>query len=202
MYHGVRDEPDVYLENELSELSASYPQVWIHTVLSEAAHETSRRTGFVHTAFDRDFTLLPEASLYTAGPPKMVDAVKAVGAAKGIKPEKIHSDSFFLEPVSLTGREGECQRTVGESVFVSGMNASVSKLKQAGSASRVLLEFNAPMLRSQQQPSPLRFRRRTQRAHRESSLHRQTASHLTAPRMACLTVLSSGSSASGELERF
>ncbi len=98
LYHGVRDQSDLYAKTDLERLSADHDKVRISAVLSEPAGHPRYRTGFVHQAFDADFGNLPDGCLYTAGPTKMVDAVKLVAKTKGLSDERIHCDSFFQEP--------------------------------------------------------------------------------------------------------
>lgn len=98
VYFGVREEADIYAERILQRLAACHPNVSIDIVLSEGCAQSARRTGFVHKAFDEDFNLLPAACLYSAGPPPMVHAVKAVAAAKKIASQNVHADMFTAEP--------------------------------------------------------------------------------------------------------
>ena len=77
VYLGVRDERDVYGEEELSDIAAAHPNVRTHIVLSEPSEATVRRTGFVHDAVLADLPTLSGVKVYVAGPPPMVNGVTA-----------------------------------------------------------------------------------------------------------------------------
>ncbi len=97
LYHGARDEADIYAGNKLTWLANQYEYLNVQTVLSQPSQSTSRRTGFVHHAIESDFTCMADASVYAAGPPVMVEAIKTVCVSKGVSENQIHSDSFFTE---------------------------------------------------------------------------------------------------------
>lgn len=94
LYLGVRDERDVYAEDEIADIAAAYANVQTHIVLSDPAESTSRRTGFVHEAVAADLPSLRGAKVYVAGPPPMVNGVTDVALASGADRDDVHSDPF------------------------------------------------------------------------------------------------------------
>lgn len=94
VYLGVRDECDVYGEEELVEFAASCPNIRTHIVLSEPTDFTARRTGFVHEALAADIPDLSGAKIYAAGPPPMVNGVVSMSLAHGASRDDVHSDPF------------------------------------------------------------------------------------------------------------
>lgn len=93
LYHGVRDERDLYDSERLTALHAD-GRLRYTPVLSAPAAATPRRTGFVHEALARDFPRLDTAALYAAGPPPMVEAVRAHALAAGLDAQHIAADAF------------------------------------------------------------------------------------------------------------
>ena len=97
LYFGVRDERDLYLEDEMAGLAAGHPNLTFVPVLSEPATTTARRTGFLHHAVAADFTGLDGCKAYLAGPPPMVEAATFVLQERGMRREDIHADAFYTE---------------------------------------------------------------------------------------------------------
>lgn len=94
VYLGVRDERDVYGETEMLGLMQRHPGLSFTAVLSQPAAPTVRRTGFVHTAVAEDFAELAGWIVHAAGPPLMVEALRATALAKQVSPAAIHADPF------------------------------------------------------------------------------------------------------------
>lgn len=96
-YFGVRDERDLYLEDQFRALAARHPNLSFIPVLSEPSGPTERRTGFLADAVAADFASLDGAKIYLAGPPVMVEscvaAVQKLGAARA----DCHADAFYTE---------------------------------------------------------------------------------------------------------
>lgn len=97
LYFGVRDEPDLYLEDHFGNLSQTHANLKFTPVLSEPAAETSRRTGMLHDAVAQDYTDLDGAKAYLAGPPPMVEAATEMLKARGLREEDVHADAFYTE---------------------------------------------------------------------------------------------------------
>lgn len=93
LYHGVRAERDLYAESRLS-ARAKQHGFRFTPVFSEKAPGSARQ-GFVHEALEQDFHNLSQARIYVAGPPPMVDAVKAAAAGRGAEPARIRADAFY-----------------------------------------------------------------------------------------------------------
>lgn len=95
LYLGVRDEPDVYLEDRLETLAARHPNLKIAIVLSQPTGPTRRRTGPLAQVLAEDFTALDGARAYLAGPPAMVETCMAALRRLGLDAEHCHADAFF-----------------------------------------------------------------------------------------------------------
>lgn len=103
LYFGVRAERDVYGEAELAEWQLRYPNFKPAIVLSEpdgapAGGPVCRRAGMVTDAMAADLPDLTGFSLYTAGPPPMVDAATLLARERGVLLRDIHADAFFPAP--------------------------------------------------------------------------------------------------------
>jgi ferredoxin-NAD(P)+ reductase (naphthalene dioxygenase ferredoxin-specific) len=97
LFLGVRDEPDLYLEQHFRALAARHPNLRFVPVLSEPTGPTHRRTGLVHEAASADITELDGAKIYLAGPPVMVEAATSLFLARGLRRQDIHADAFYTE---------------------------------------------------------------------------------------------------------
>ncbi|MGH6921329.1 MAG: FAD-binding oxidoreductase, partial [Geminicoccaceae bacterium] len=95
LYWGVRDEPDLYGEEELLALVAQHADFHFVPVLSAPRAATRRRTGLVHEAVTADFARLEEPVVHIAGPPAMVEKALALALQRGAEPGAIHSDPFL-----------------------------------------------------------------------------------------------------------
>lgn len=97
LYFGVRDEPDLYLEEYFDGLAAAHDNFSFIPVLSDPSGPTDRRTGFVHEAIKADFDTLDGNKVYIAGPPIMVDACTHEAIALGVRQDDFHADPFTTE---------------------------------------------------------------------------------------------------------
>ncbi|MFQ6018198.1 MAG: oxidoreductase, partial [Kiloniellaceae bacterium] len=97
LYFGVRDEPDIYLEEHFRALALRYPNLRFVPVLSDPSGPTGRRTGIVSDAAAADFADFDGFNAYLAGPPAMVEATVAMLARRGLRREDIHADPFYTE---------------------------------------------------------------------------------------------------------
>lgn len=96
VYFGVREERDVYGEQELREWQARYPNLHVHVVLSEQAGvDNGRRTGIVTDAVRADFAGLAGFHAYLAGPPAMVDVASEILRERGVGARDMHADAFY-----------------------------------------------------------------------------------------------------------
>ena len=97
LYFGVRDEPDLYLEDYFTGLAGKHDNFTFVPVLSDPSGATERRTGFVHDAIKADFDTLDGNKIYIAGPPVMVDACTHEAIALGVRQDDFHADPFTTE---------------------------------------------------------------------------------------------------------
>lgn len=97
LYFGVRDERDVFFEARLAELALRHPNVSSNLLLSQPSGRTSRRAGLVSDAVAADFSSLDGFKAYLAGPPPMVEALKATLAKKGVAVRDVHADAFYSQ---------------------------------------------------------------------------------------------------------
>ena len=95
LYIGMRDERDIYLEEEFAGMAARHSNLDIEVVLSEPSGRTSRRTGFLCDVLARDLDNLDGAKAYLAGPPIMVETCVEALDKLGIRREDCHADAFY-----------------------------------------------------------------------------------------------------------
>ena len=79
-----------------------YPQLRFTAVLSEAhaAEAAHRRSGWVHDAVLADYASLGNVEVYAAGPPAMIEAIRAGFPGRGLSSEHLYFDSFDYAPDS------------------------------------------------------------------------------------------------------
>ena len=92
VYHGVREERDLYAGAKLQGL-AKHHGFRFQPVFSAGAHPQH-----LHDVVRRDFRCLKQSQIYVAGPPPMVEAVKALAGALGADPAQIYADAFYATP--------------------------------------------------------------------------------------------------------
>jgi CDP-4-dehydro-6-deoxyglucose reductase/ferredoxin-NAD(P)+ reductase (naphthalene dioxygenase ferredoxin-specific) len=97
LYFGVRDERDVYLESQLSELASRHPGLSFNVVLSEPSRPSARRAGLVGDAVLADIASFEGFKAYVAGPPPMVEGLQRQLEARGMARRDIHADAFYGE---------------------------------------------------------------------------------------------------------
>jgi len=93
LYWGARSAVDLYEAPLLATWLARYPQLKYIPVLSEAQPSGQRR-GWVHAAVLEDHPSLAGREVYAAGPPAMIEAIRASFPAHGLAPDDLHFDSF------------------------------------------------------------------------------------------------------------
>ena len=92
LYFGVRDEPDIYLEQHFIALTRAHLNFRFVTVLAEPGEPTGRRHGLVGAAVAADFQLLYGYQCYVAGPPAMVQACRDALRLKSVPAHDIFAD--------------------------------------------------------------------------------------------------------------
>jgi CDP-4-dehydro-6-deoxyglucose reductase, E3 len=102
LYWGARQALDVYEEPLVLDWTRRYPHLRFTVVLSEATvldpHVPHRRLGWVHEAVLAEHPSLGSFEVYAAGPPAMIEAIRAIFPAHGVCAERLHFDSFDYAP--------------------------------------------------------------------------------------------------------
>ncbi len=98
LFWGARTATDLYEDAWLRELATLHPRFRYVSVLSEQAATAPHESGFVHEAVLRRFVDLSGYDIYAAGPPAMIDAVRAALPRHGADPARIRIDSFDYAP--------------------------------------------------------------------------------------------------------
>lgn len=102
LYWGARSVCDLYEHARLVELAGRHESFEYRPVLSAAAAESwSGRRGLVHEALLADFQSFAGVDVYAAGPPAMIEALRATLPAQGLLPHALHFDSFDYAPDTL-----------------------------------------------------------------------------------------------------
>jgi CDP-4-dehydro-6-deoxyglucose reductase len=99
LFWGARTEADLYEQAWLKALAEKHPRFRYAPVLSEQAVGEGFDHGFVHEAVLRKVAGLAGYDIYAAGPPAMIDAVRATLPPQGADPDRIYIDSFDYAPV-------------------------------------------------------------------------------------------------------
>ena len=100
LYWGARQRQDIYEEALVLEWTRRYPQLRFSAVLSEGkqAGAGHRRLGWVHEAVLADHASLEGFEVYAAGPPAMIEAIRAIFPGRGLRAERLYFDSFDYAP--------------------------------------------------------------------------------------------------------
>jgi CDP-4-dehydro-6-deoxyglucose reductase, E3 len=102
LYWGARHERDVYEQDLVLDWVRRYPQLKFIAALSEAstAEAAHHRVGWVHDAVLADYPDLTPFEVYAAGPPAMIEALRASFPRHGLNPARLYFDSFDYAPDS------------------------------------------------------------------------------------------------------
>ena len=105
-YWGARHAADLYEEERVLGWTRSHRQLRFTAVLSEAtlAEAAHHRTGWVHDAVLADHPDLSAFEVYTAGPPAMIEAMRASFPRQGLSARRLYFDSFDYAPDSAARR--------------------------------------------------------------------------------------------------
>jgi CDP-4-dehydro-6-deoxyglucose reductase len=100
LYWGARHVRDLYEEQLVLEWVRHHPRLAFTAVLSEATalEAAHHRAGFVHEAVLTDHPDLRDFEVYAAGPPAMIEALRASFPRHGLPVERLHFDSFDYAP--------------------------------------------------------------------------------------------------------
>ncbi len=101
-YWGARHVRDLYEQARVLEWSRREPRLSFVPVLSEAtpAEAGRSRVGLVHEAALADHPDLREFEVYAAGPPAMIEAIRAEFPRRGLPAGRLYFDSFDYAPDS------------------------------------------------------------------------------------------------------
>jgi CDP-4-dehydro-6-deoxyglucose reductase len=99
-YWGARHRHDLYEEAQVLAWLQRHPQLQYTAVLSEATvtEAAHTRVGFVHEAVLADHPDLTSFEVYAAGPPAMIEAMRAGFPRHGLEPRRLYFDSFDYAP--------------------------------------------------------------------------------------------------------
>ncbi len=101
LYWGARHAQDLYEEERVLEWVRQHPRLKFTAVLSEASEPgaSHRRLGWVHELALADYPSLERHDVYAAGPPALIEAIRASFPAHGLSEDRLHFDSFDYAPV-------------------------------------------------------------------------------------------------------
>jgi CDP-4-dehydro-6-deoxyglucose reductase len=106
LYWGARQPHDIYEEELVLTWARQYPQLRFTAVLSEATETKAphHRLGWVHEAVLADHANLNPFDVYAAGPPALVEAIRASFPRHGVREGRLFFDSFDYasDPKSFT----------------------------------------------------------------------------------------------------
>ncbi len=102
LYWGARQPQDLYEESLALEWAARQPASFQFTAVLSEATDTGgvahRRLGWVHEAVLADYPDLRAHDVYAAGPPAMIEAIRAGFWRHGLPAERLFFDSFDYAP--------------------------------------------------------------------------------------------------------
>jgi CDP-4-dehydro-6-deoxyglucose reductase len=103
LFWGARTRRDLYEQALVLDWVACYAQFKFTAVVSEEAVadddvSTSLQSGWVHEAVLRTYPVLTPFAVYAAGPPQMIEAIRASFPRAGLDPTQLFFDSFDYAP--------------------------------------------------------------------------------------------------------
>jgi len=101
LYWGARQPPDLYEEATALIWARRHPSFHFSTVLSDSSPAEAgpeRRLGWVHEAVLADHPDLTGFEVYAAGPPAMIEAIRASFPEHGLSRDRLYFDSFDYAP--------------------------------------------------------------------------------------------------------
>ena len=105
LYWGARHAHDIYEQARVLDWVQRHPRLTFTAVLSEpTANEAAHsRVGLVHEAVLADHPDLSGFEIYAAGPPAMIEAMRASFPRHGLPAERLYFDSFDYAPDARRG---------------------------------------------------------------------------------------------------
>ncbi len=107
LYHGVREERDLYMEGHFRALADAHANFSFVPVLSNVRAGSRRRQGTPDQVLAEDFRDLAGCKAYLAGPPALVEAAVARLLGLGLREDDIHADPFYGDAEMTARRAGE-----------------------------------------------------------------------------------------------
>ena len=101
LYWGVRGSRDLYAERTIRDLRSRASRMRYVPVLSEPEPDWTGGTGLVHSAVLREIADLGAFDIYAAGPPAMIEALRADFPHHGARLDHVFCDSFDYARDSL-----------------------------------------------------------------------------------------------------
>ena len=98
LYWGAKGPRDLYEESLALTWTRQHRQFHFTAVLSEATQGAHHRLGWVHEAVLADHPDLSSFDVYAAGPPAMIEAIRATFPRQGLSPDRLYFDSFDYAP--------------------------------------------------------------------------------------------------------
>ena len=100
LYWGARQPHDLYEESLVLDWARRYPRLQFTAVLSDSAQAGAphRRLGWVHEVVLADHPDLAPFEVYAAGPPALIEAIRATFPQHGLATHRLYFDSFDYAP--------------------------------------------------------------------------------------------------------
>jgi CDP-4-dehydro-6-deoxyglucose reductase, E3 len=101
-FWGARTPTDLYEEAQVLEWARRFAQLQFSAVLSHASgtNQGTRASGWVHEAVLASYPDLAAFDVYAAGPPAMIEAIRASFPGAGARAQALFFDSFDYAPKS------------------------------------------------------------------------------------------------------
>lgn len=97
LYFGVRSPRDIYGVDWLTRLQGEHPELKVHVVVGSGGNPRTQRCGLVTEAIENDLGDLSDWRAYLCGSPPMVEAATVIARSKGLAPERVHADAFYVQ---------------------------------------------------------------------------------------------------------
>ena len=97
-FWGARSAADLYEERWVRAVARRHQELRFTPVLSAAPAKPEYAAGWVHEVVLRQFPDLTKYSVYAAGPPQMIEAIRRTFPAAGLPADQLHFDSFDYAP--------------------------------------------------------------------------------------------------------
>jgi NAD(P)H-flavin reductase len=109
-YHGARAAEGLYLDRELRQMAARYPQFHYHPCVSGADCPSHARASRADVAAFGDIGDMTGMRLYVCGLPDMVKKARRTAYLAGAALEDIHADPFEMKDLRQVSRDPGAER--------------------------------------------------------------------------------------------